>query len=364
MQLSRREILRSCGAIAIGGTLGAQVRIEAAPAAIARLNHNENAFGPSQRAKDALLAIGDEAWRYPQEELFALRRLIAEQEGVRPENVFIGEGSGEVLKLAALLYAGPGKTVLAARPTFAMLPEYAARQGASVAWIDVNAAFDQDFAAMAAAVGPATSVVYVCNPNNPTGALADDGKLRSFVLETAKHALVVVDEAYLDYAADSERATLSDLVRANHSVLITRSFSKLHGLAGLRIGYGLARTDIVRRLETARMSIPNRAGVAAARASLGDQSFRSFVRARNGEAVRFVRGVLDELKLPYVPTQASFVMFDVGRSNAEFVEFARQRRVLVAPVAAPFSQWVRVSMGRPEDLQAFANALRAFVRAA
>lgn len=362
--MSRRAVLQSSGALLLGSAVGVARIVEAQPSTAARLNRNENPFGPSQRAREALLSLGDGAWKYSYEEVPALRSLIAEHEGVRPENIFVSEGSGEILKLAAMIHGEPGRQIIAARPTFTMLPEYAARRGAAVTWVDVDSNFSHDFAAMKAEVRDETSLIYVCNPNNPTGALAEPSELRAFIQALSKRALIVVDEAYIDFAADPERATVIDQVRSGENVLITRSFSKLYGLAGLRIGYGVARVDIVRRLESLRISIPNQAGVAAARASLGDAGFRSETRKRIGESIAFASRLFGELGLRYAPAHASFMMFDTGAENSAFVEFARERRVLVAPVYEPFSTWARVSMGRLEDMQAFARTLRAFVHRA
>jgi histidinol-phosphate aminotransferase len=358
--ISRRGVLQSSGAFLLGSALALAKDVAAQSQTVARLNHNENPFGPSQRAKEALLDLAERAWKYGYQEVPALRRSIAEHEGVRPENIYVSEGSGEILKLAAMIHSEPGREVIATRPTFTMLPQYAALRGASITWVNANERFGHDFTAMKAEVGDETSLIYVCNPNNPTGALADPDELRDFIQALSKRALIVVDEAYIDFAAEPARATVIDQVRSGANVLITRSFSKLYGLAGLRIGYGIGRVDLIRRLEAFRISIPNQAGVAAARASLGDAGFRTETRKRIGESVALARRCFDATGVRYAPTHANFMMFDTGAPSSEFVEFARDRRVLISPVSEPFSSWARVSMGRPEDMRAFEGALRAF----
>jgi histidinol-phosphate aminotransferase len=360
--ISRRSILQSAGALWLGSGLRFANAAEARPRAVARLNHNENPFGPCDRARQALSNLEDVSWMYPFEQVPALRSMLAEHEGVRPENIYVSEGSGEVLKLAAIIYGEPGREVIAARPTFPMLPQYAERRGATVTWVDVNDRFDHDLAAMQAKVRDATSLIYICNPNNPTGTLTADGELRAFIHELSRRALIVVDEAYIDFAPEPRKASVIDLVKSGENVLVTRTFSKLYGLAGLRIGYGIGKVETIRRLESLRMSMPNQAGLAAARASLGDAAFYAEARKRAGECVKFVRGVFEELGIRYVPTHANFMMFDTRSESSDFLEFARERHVLIAPVGEPFSSWARVSMGRPEDMQSFANALRAFVR--
>jgi histidinol-phosphate aminotransferase len=368
-RFSRRGVLQSAGALLAGSAIGvaacAQVR---AARRTVRLSYNESPFGPSRRAREALLALGEDTWRrayeYGYGEVSDLRSLIADHENVRPDNVFVSAGSGEILKLAALIHGEPGRQVIAARPTFPMLPQYASRRGATVAWVDVDERFGHDFPAMKAEVTDATSLVYVCNPNNPTGALANRDELRAFIEQVSPQALVLVDEAYIDFAPAPEQATMIGLARSGANVLVTRSFSKLHGLAGLRIGYGIANAAIVRRLESLRISIPNQAGVAAARASHGDTAFRAEIRSKIRASVAFCNRLFDSLSQPHAPTHANFMMFDTGEESTAVVEFARERGVLVAPVYEPLSTWARVSMGRIEDLQVFAQTLRAFVKRA
>lgn len=360
IQLSRRGVLQSCGGLLLGGTLGASRSTQGQSTSVVRLCYNESPFGPSRRAQEALLALGDATWKYSYDEVPALRNLIAEHEGVQPENIFVSEGSGEILKLAALIHSERGRQVIVARPTYIMLPQYASRRGANVTWIDVNEHFGHDLSAMRAAVTDATSLIYVCNPNNPTGTLADPDELRAFIKAVAPRALILIDEAYIDYAPQPALATMIGQVKSGANILVTRSFSKLYGLAGLRVGYGVAKADTIRQLESLRFSIPNQAGVAAARASHGDRTFYDDIRRKTAQSIAYVRRAFDELGVRYAPTNANFMMFDSGKQSTEFVEFARERNVMVAPVYEPLSTWVRVSIGRIEDMQVFARTLRAF----
>lgn len=371
IRLSRRGILRASGAWVVGTAWTGSVRAGngraessdslSSPAGPLRLDRNESPFGPSPRARRALRSLNAVAWKYSYDEALELRRAIAEREAVRPENVFIGEGSGEILKLVALIHGEPGNCIVASRPTFAMLPQYATRRGADVTWVDVDERFGHDFDAMRAQVSNAATLVYVCNPNNPTGALADPNELRAFIRDVSPRALVVIDEAYIDYAPDPAKATAADLVASGANILVTRSFSKLYGLAGLRIGYGIGPVEVIRRLESLRFSIPNQAGVAAARASLGEAAFLDDIRSKVRESVALCARLFDELGLSFSPTHGNFMMFDSGRESFELIEFARNRGVMVAPVQAPLSTWIRVSMGRLEDMKVFANTLREFV---
>lgn len=324
-----------------------------------RLHLNENPHGPSDRAKQAMRAALDDGWAYDNEDALALRRVIAAKEGLKPENIFICEGSTELLKVAALLYAGNGKDMVAGLPTFLAMPQYASRNGGQVKWANLDAAHRLDLNAMEALVGSATGAVYICNPNNPTGTVVDSGRLRSFVESVSKRALVVVDEAYIDLADDPDRTTMVDQVKLGRNVLISRTFSKIHGLAGLRVGYGLGRPDVIRRLEEMRVSVPNRMGLKAAMASYQDSEFLDYSRSMVRGCVTYTCEFLKSMQLPYIPTEANFVMFDTGGSSVDFALALRAKSIYVQPMTEPFNTWARVSMGRLEHMEAFAVAARA-----
>lgn len=361
-RLSRRGVLTSSAGFLVGSALGTVQQAQASADVPVRLNHNENRFGPSAKARDALLGIQDQAWKYAYDEATVLVNLIADREGVGPENVILGAGSRELLKLAAILHGAPGKEVIAARPTYSMLPDYAGRRGAIVNWVDLDGAFGHDFAAMGDKLNDQTDLVYVCNPNNPTGTVSDANKIRDFIRTVSERALVVVDEAYIEFTENPAAATVADQVRAGQNVLVTRTFSKIYGLAGLSIGYAIGRVDTVYRLSALSISVPNQAGVAAARASIADEGFLSGTRSKVNNSIRFVTGLCGELGLRYAPTQANFLMIDTAHEAFEFMKFARDHGVMVAPVQAPFSSWIRVTMGSSEDMEQFGRVLREFVK--
>lgn len=354
---TRRGVLQASGVI-----LASSAAVAAdAPAAPLRLCYNENPFGPSERAKQAMAVAAEKSWQYPYETIGLLRQVIAGHEGLAPENVIISEGSGELLKLAALIHSADTKEVVAARPAFPMLAHYAAKRGAQVVWVDLDKDFRHDLAAMQARTGARTSLVYVCNPNNPSGTVLDAGVLRQFIAAMPQQTLVVVDEAYVDYADDPATTTVIDQVKAGRNVFITRSFSKIHGLAGARIGYGLARPDIIRAFENMRISIPNRAGLVAALASFGDKAFLAHSRTATRASLDFTRKAFDDMGVRYAPSQASFLMFDARRDGAAFVENMRKRGILLNVVQDTPSTWARVSMGRMEDMQRFITVLKSIM---
>jgi histidinol-phosphate aminotransferase len=287
-----------------------------------------------------------------------LKQLIAAREDLSPQQVMIAEGSGEILRIAGLVF-GAQSEVVAARPTFGFLQDYARQLGATVTEVPLDDDMTHDLGALSAAVTDRTGLVYVCNPNNPTGTLVPGPKLRPFVRDMAKRTTVLVDEAYLDLWEDWPEHTATERVRAGEPVIVTRTFSKLHGLAGLRVGYALAPPELIRRLEKHRMTIQGCAGVAAATASYQDQEFQALSRARLREALATTTGALQALELRYVENgRGNFVFFDTGGPLADFSAAMRREGFMVGRPFAPYGTWCRVSMGTVEQMQGFAAALR------
>lgn len=328
------------------------------PAGLVRLIANENPYGPSERALAAVRAALDEAWQYPVGREATLKRLIAEREGVTPEQVMIGDGSGEILRVAALAWARTGGGVVTARPTFDFLPSYARLLGASVTEVPLDAGLRHDLPAMAAAVTAGTALVYVCNPNNPTGTLVPGPDMRAFVSAVSRRAPVLVDEAYLDLWDDAADHSCVDRVRAGEPVIVTRTFSKLHGLAGLRIGYAIAPPEIIQRLQPLRMSLLNTAGIAAATASYQDLDYQALSRRRLQKALAITRAALADVGWPATETRGNFVFFDTGRPVGEFAAALRAEGFVVGRPFAPYDTWCRVSLGTVPQMEGFAAALR------
>jgi len=327
-------------------------------AGLARLVANENPYGPSASARSAVTEALATAWQYPMGNDQRLKQLIAAREGLTPQHIMIGEGSGEILRIAGLVF-GARSEVVAATPTFGFLQDYARQLGATVTEVPLDDAMTHDLGALSAAVTDRTGLLYICNPNNPTGTLVPGPELRPFVRDMAKRTTVLVDEAYLDLWEDWPEHTATDRVRAGDAVIVTRTFSKLHGLAGLRVGYALAPPGIIQQLQKHRMTIQGCAGVAAATASYQDQEFQALSRARLKEGLATTTGVLQELKRPHVENgRGNFVFFDTGGPLADFSAAMRRAGYMVGRPFPPYSTWCRVSMGTVEQMQGFAGALR------
>ena len=359
--LSRRKAMQGSGALALLAAAPAGRADTPTAQAPIRLHLNENPYGPSDHAKQAMQAALNDGWMYTSEDMFALRRMIAAKEGLKPENVIITEGSTELLRIAGLAF-GRGKDLVAGLPTFLSMLQYASRNGGQVEWVNLDGEMRLDLDAMESKVTEKTGAVYICNPNNPTGTVVDAGRLRKFIESVSKRALVLVDEAYIDLADDPEHMTMVDQVRLGRNVLVVHTFSKIHGMAGLRVGYGLARADIIKRLEDLRTSVPNRMGLKAAMASYQDAEFLDYSRSMVRSCVTYTSQFLDTMKLKYTPTQANFVLFDVGRSSVAFASYMRGKFILVNPQLDPYGTWCRVSMGRMEHMESFAAATREFFK--
>lgn len=365
--LDRRDIFRASAAAAGVAVVGLglsdkrQVRAAYDSEWPIRLVANENPYGPSASAQDAMVdAVGD-GWMYATSEVQFLRRLIAEREGVSPNNILITAGSGELLKMAGLGFGLDGG-VIAARPTFPMLVDYVRSTGGVVQEVNLDGDMVHDLATMESYISDKTSLVYVCNPNNPTGTILDASTLRSFIGSVEGRVTVFIDEAYIDLLDEPRENAMVDQVIAGKNVIIARTFSKLHGMAGLRVGYAIAREDLIRRLRPLQMSFLNVMGLRAAIASYQDVVFQEFSKSRIQACVNFTQSSLESIGLPYTPSKTNFVLFDTGGSVYKFASFMRDKRIIVGQSYAPYDTWCRVSMGTVEQMAIFSEFLEEYYR--
>lgn len=328
-----------------------------------RLCYNENPFGMSPKAKEAITASWAEHAQYDLPSLPVLQRTFATHVGVDPSNVLVTQGSSEVLSIIALAYGLHGGEIVAASPTFEGLPDYANAIGATVHRVPVDANLSHDLNAMDARTTNAVNLVFVCNPNNPTSTLTDAARLRDFVRTVSRRALVVVDEAYHDFVDDPTYRSFIDMVTAGENVIVSRTASKIHGLAGLRVGFAIARPDIIRRLQPFVTGSVNAMGLNAAIASLQDQEYQNFVKARNREGRALLVSSLKAMNKRVVPSQTNFVFFEAGMPVAKVQAGMQARGFLVGRAFPPFTDWSRISIGTPEEMQALVKVLPEVLRA-
>lgn len=366
MNLSRRELL-TASAILLAGPRAALRAAESTGSSAEQpivLCWNENPYGPSPAARAAVSEAIARSCRYPDDDTGPLVAALAAREGVSPDCIVTATGSGELLRALGMLAARDGGEIIAAQPTYTELTHYAEGCGAKVKFVPVDARLRHDLAAMRAAVSAGTRAIYLCNPNNPTGTTVAAADIRAFVAALPEHVTVIVDEAYLDFVVAPEVTTVADLTQGAHRVVVLRTFSKIHGMAGIRCGYGIARADVAKQLAAARMTTPNTFAVHAARASLGDQAFLSDTRRRILASRVRITTALTALKLRYAEPQGNFVFFDTGMPLKRFTELMRERNILVGRRFAPYDSWCRITIGTEPEVDAFLNALPAVLASA
>ena len=323
-----------------------------------RLSSNENPYGPSAGVRKAITNAFDEACRYPFYPLQGLIEMIAQKEGVTNEHVVVTGGSTEGLNATGLTYGLNGGEIIAADPTFQAMLTYAEQFGAYVHRVPVDDALDHDLEAMARRITSKTRLIFLCNPNNPTGTLLDKDKLRDFCSSISEKAVVFSDEAYYDYITEPDYPSMVELVKEGHNVVVSKTFSKVYGLAGIRIGYLIARPDIAERLRGNVMANTNILGIAAAKEALKDDEFYKFSIAKNAEAKAHIYNTLDDLSLSYIPSHTNFVFFKSGKHISEMIEKFRTEGIWIGRPFPPMLDYVRISTGTMDEVKAFTSVLK------
>ena len=364
MGISRRNLLRQIGAgAAAAGAAAIPVLAEAstgvAPGGPIRLDRNENAYGPSAKAIAAMQdAVRTAASRYPDSEADALREAVARFHRVSPDQIVLGCGAGEILHAAANAFLGVRKKLIIAQPTYALMAECARAAGADVVAVPLTHDYAHDLGAMLARSDASTGLVYICNPNNPTGTLTHRRDLDTFVRQLPERAFVLIDEAYHDYIGESPGdASFVDRPIADDRVIVVRSFSTIFGLAGLRVGYAVAARQTARML--AALRLPWNVNVAAARGALAaledTEHVRQSVERNIDDRQEFVNQCHSRMLKP-IDSVANFVMMNTGAPAIQVVEHFRKNNVLIAPPIPGFDTFIRVSLGSRADMNEFWRA--------
>jgi histidinol-phosphate aminotransferase len=352
------------GTAALGSTVLAKPSAKPAPALQfpIRISGNENPYGPSPMARAAMAANMNDACRYAGRQFSELLEKLQKLEQVGKGQIALGSGSGELLNMLAIAFCDRGELVCG-WPSFEFIMSYAAKLGCEVRKVPLNAALIHDLPAIAAATSANTSLVYVCNPNNPTGTVVDAASLRQFCREQSQRSLVVVDEAYLDLVDDGATESMVDLVREGANMVILRTFSKIHGLAGMRIGYAVARADVAARLRRFSTTIPNILGLAAASASLDDSQFLATTRKALLADRQRLTSLCDELNIRYAKPQGNFVFVKVGMPSTEFSKAMAAEKIEVSRPFDLYPDWNRISIGTRAEMDFVLPVLRRIIRA-
>lgn len=361
--VSRRALIGgAAGAAILGGTArsglaAAPAPMFGAPNGVALLSRNENPYGPSQKAIAAAYEATKSGAYYADRSVVYLADMIAERNGVTQDFISISAGSGEGLCAAAQAWTRGGGGILAPQLFWDTTAKYAERQGATILRAPMTDDLGVDLGALEAMVDESISMVHITNPNNPTGVLLDPDRLRAFCRRVEPKATVLIDEAYNELTDDPERATMMDLVREEKNVIISRTFSKIYGMAGMRVGYLIARPDITAKIRSNIMSWISAPGLAAAIASYDDEAFLKMSKAKIVEGREMIIEAARAQGLSYLPSQANFVFIDVGRDANWVRKRMEERSIFIRGVYQGYATWSRVSTGRLEDLARYVAAL-------
>ncbi len=331
------------------------------PGSIVKLASNENPLGPSPKAVAAMTAALEKAQLYPDGGGYKLREAIAEKNGLARENVILGNGSNEIIEFMGHAFLQPGDSVVTAEHAFVVYKLMATLFGAETIEVP-DPHFIHDLDAMAAAVRPDTKQLFIANPNNPTGTLVEQEAIDRFMDRVPEHVIVVFDEAYYEFLDDAPD-TLK-YVREGRNVIIMRTFSKIQGLASLRIGYGLGHAGLIEVLQKTRQPFnANAVAQAGALASLLDDDHQEKTRRNNAEGLAYLQGTFEALGLEYVPSHANFVLVNVGDGDALFADLMKRGVIIRAMRGYKLPEWVRVSVGTPEENERFVAELKTWLAA-
>lgn len=370
-QLNRRDWFKSTLALTAGFTVTSAFteKLMAAPMSEAeraffglgnksnqkvRLNSNENPYGPSEKARKAVIEVLSQANRYAFNELEELKKQIAAKEGVDPTYVLLGAGSGELLCQTGIAFGLEGGRVLSAYPTFPLLMSYATQMKANWDKVDLNEKLEHNYDALLSAIKSDTKLVFSCNPNNPTGTVVSDSIVKSFCEEAAKKTLVYADEAYIEFLEPAQQKSMVGLVQNNPNVIVSKTFSKIYGLAGLRIGYVVGHPDTLKKIAQYGDTIsPSQTAIAAAKASLGDEDFMKMTRDKNAVARKVLTDYLDQKKINYGKPVTNVLLFPAPKDGKTILTQLEEKGYLIRVWDYQQKEWCRVSIGTQEEMKGF-----------
>ncbi len=325
---------------------------------IVRLSANENPYGPSPKAFQAITDSFGLACRYPDEHNNVLIEKLAKLNGVNHDQILLGDGSSEILKLCAETFTGKTRGILvAADPTFEPILQQAGLNGAEVAKVPLTASFAHDLPKMLAAAK--RGLIYVCNPNNPTASITPKNELADFIGKAPRETMILVDEAYFHYADSPDYESVIPLVKDHPNLIVSRTFSKIYGMAGLRCGYCVAQKETLEQLRAHQMwDSVNIMALAAASAGLDDPDQVPNGQRLISEAKAFTIGEIDKLGYKTIPSQANFIMFDCKRPVVPLIQALKQRNVQVGRLFPALPNYMRLTIGKKSEMETFLGAFK------
>lgn len=341
-----------------------EVQREYGLAEVIKLASNENPLGSSPKALAAMHAELAKANLYPEPTCPDLTRDLAARLSLTPDNIIFGNGADGILTIIAQAFVNAGDEAIFCPPTFVVYDQVVQVMGGTCVRVPMGSDLRHNVSDILEAVTPHTKLILVCNPNNPTGTIIRKDEADRLVERAPSHAIIVFDEAYFDFVEDADYPDTLNYVRQGCNVVVLRTFSKIYGLAGLRIGYALSTPDLIDTMAKVRESFPvNRVAQAGARAALTDDEFRQQTLAVNRAGKRFLYQRFAELGLEYVPTEANFVFVNFGVDSREVFQRLLRHGVVVRPgFIWDFNTWARVTIGTQYDNEKFIDALEAVLR--
>jgi histidinol-phosphate aminotransferase len=326
-----------------------------------KLASNENPFGPSPRAVAAIQQVLGDLHRYPDAGGYELTRAIAEKYRIEPANIVLGNGSDNIIALLAAVLLNPADEVILSQPSFLFYEISIRGTGALPIWVPLKS-FKTDLAGMIRKINPKTRMIFLNVPHNPTGTIISGPDFESFIAEIPPQIVVVLDEAYIEFVADSNCLNSLDYLKTDKAVVGMRTFSKAFGLAGLRVGYGVMPVILAELLHRVRQpfNVNSLAQVAAA-AALGDTAFLKRTLNLVHEELKFIYAALDKLGMSYIRSQANFLMIDIGKEQTadEISDRLLRQGVIVRSLTAyGYPQHIRVTVGKHEENTRFLEALK------
>ena len=359
----------------------------AAGAALVRLNSNENPYGPSPQALKAMTDAFGLAWRYPDEHADTLIETIAKMNGVNRDQIILGDGSGEILKICASAFTGPAigdrrpielskptrgpaltfipgrGTLVVADPTYEAIVNHARVNRANVVKVPLNRAYAHDLTRMLAA--SREGLIYICNPNNPTASITPKNDMRAFIEKVSPQTMILVDEAYFHYADSPDYESVIPMIRNHPNLIVARTFSKIYGMAGLRCGYCIAQKETLQRMRPhLTWDSVNILALAAATASLNDPDQVTTGRRWNAQTRQFVSDEVRKLGYEHIPSDTNFMMINLKQPVRPVIDGLKQRNVQVGRVFSSLPNHMRVTIGKQSEMEAFLTAFRETIRSA
>ena len=375
MSISRRSFFRSLGVGAAVGVAAPALRAFPLPAAMelalwgnsaeragtaaepVLLYRNENPYGPSEKVLAVLRESAADGNRYPRTEYDTLLDKLATLHKVKRDQIVLGCGSGEILCMAAMAYLKPGKKLVEAAPTFPALGKLAQTAGIEVADVQLNKRYEHDLGVMLDRADASTGLVYIVNPNNPTGTITPRKDIEAFIAKLPASVTVLIDEAYHHFATPGEYESFLDRPIGDPRVIVARTFSKIYGLAGMRIGYAVATPEVAKRLAAGfpgwSVSVVS---ARAASAALDDVEYVRLGVKRNTDDRQEFMNQANARMLRCIDSQTNFVMMNPQRPPDEVIEHLKKQHILIGPKYPALDKYIRVSLGKPGEMKIFWQA--------